>query len=530
MKKILLLIVMVFLTNCTKTSELVDDGIVYKIPLIKNVVIDGSDDDWMNNGFDARLFADHLGKFSPEKDLSSKINLAWNEKGLLVFIDVWDDSIYESSKDQPLYYADCIEMFIADKRNGMDAVQFVISPGLDKQFPEMRVMKFDNRRSKDKRNQKLELEMSSNKTENGYTVEVLIPFNLLLIKPELEQELAFQIYVNDRDNKNEKQVQSVKWHHLHGAHKLFSAYNRIILSKGKSSSQTMSVKCNVIDEKSIHFYIIGNIEHVGETVTIDIGGKNSINSKLQKQMDYAFAFIETTYPKDASGSSAIIKVNGKLTDVINLEEAWRIYKDTKAPNVYESDIQQFERMDRKNPPPKNAILFIGDSNIRMWTNLQEDMDVLPVFNRGFGGSKSEDLVVFADRIILPYKPKIIVVGSGNNDVNAGLATEITIANYHKLIKKIQKALPQTQIFLLSTKPSPSVPHIIELKRALNPELIKVANQYDLVEYINVFDPLFDKNGHLSDSLYIWDRAHLNENGYAIWTPVIKDRLLKAWEK
>ncbi len=142
--------VCVLLTSCTRVSnEPVDpNGIAYRIPFLSDVTIDGSSDDWNNAGFNSRLFANHLGEFVPEWDLSARFSLAWNKEGLLVFADVWDDTICEADEGAPLFKADCIEMFIANRRNGTDAVQFVIAPGVDKKFSRLRIMRFDKRRSK----------------------------------------------------------------------------------------------------------------------------------------------------------------------------------------------------------------------------------------------------------------------------------------------------------------------------------------------------------------------------------------------
>ena len=54
----------------------------------------------------------------------------------------------------------------------------------------------------------------------------------------------------------------------------------------------------------------------------------------------------------------------------------------------ESEIAAFEAMDRTNPPPKDALLFIGSSTIRKWATLAGDFPDQRVINRGFGGSKS----------------------------------------------------------------------------------------------------------------------------------------------
>src|SRR5437867_556521 len=39
---------------------------------------------------------------------------------------------------------------------------------------------------------------------------------------------------------------------------------------------------------------------------------------------------------------------------------------------WQQAIQFFEAADKTNPPPPNAVLFIGSSSIRLWTTLQQD--------------------------------------------------------------------------------------------------------------------------------------------------------------
>ena len=75
--------VSLFLASCNRVShEPVDpNGITYKIPFLSSVTIDGSNDDWNNAGFSARLFANHLGEFVPESDLSASFRLAWDKEG-----------------------------------------------------------------------------------------------------------------------------------------------------------------------------------------------------------------------------------------------------------------------------------------------------------------------------------------------------------------------------------------------------------------------------------------------------------------
>src|SRR5882724_8606982 len=75
---------------------------------------------------------------------------------------------------------------------------------------------------------------------------------------------------------------------------------------------------------------------------------------------------------------------------------------------YEKEIAAFEAADRESPPARGGIVFVGDSGFRMWKSLAEDIPDQKVINRGFGGSTMADALYFADRIVIPYKPRLIV--------------------------------------------------------------------------------------------------------------------------
>ena len=90
-----------------------------------------------------------------------------------------------------------------------------------------------------------------------------------------------------------------------------------------------------------------------------------------------------------------------------------------APSRWEADIARFEAQDRANPPRPGSIVFVGSSSIRMWATLDRDFPGLPVLNRGFGGSEAGDVAQFADRIVVPYKPPVVVFYAGDNDLAAG---------------------------------------------------------------------------------------------------------------
>ncbi len=75
---------------------------------------------------------------------------------------------------------------------------------------------------------------------------------------------------------------------------------------------------------------------------------------------------------------------------------------------WEKSIAAFEDADLKQAPAKNGVVFVDSSSIRMW-DVQKSFPDLPVINRGFGGSRIEDSVHFAERIVIPYQPRVVVI-------------------------------------------------------------------------------------------------------------------------
>ena len=127
--------------------------------------------------------------------------------------------------------------------------------------------------------------------------------------------------------------------------------------------------------------------------------------------------------------------------------------DTSASLRFEKEIKAYEASDEKSPPPTGAILFTGSSSIRRWTSLAADFPEHKVINRGFGGCQLSDVIYYADRIVIPYKPRLVIVAHGNNDINAGKTPQQVFADFQTLVEKIRAKLPETRIAFLSINPS-----------------------------------------------------------------------------
>jgi lysophospholipase L1-like esterase len=191
------------------------------------------------------------------------------------------------------------------------------------------------------------------------------------------------------------------------------------------------------------------------------------------------------------------------------------------PNTskWEAEIRTFEKSDLTNPPPKGAILFVGSSSIRKWSSLPKDFPGKTVINRGFGGSEIADSTAFAERIIFPYEPKMIVLYAGDNDLAAGKSVKQVVADYHDFVQKVHARLPETRLAFISIKPCPLRWRLKEKVQAVNQQI--AAMKGDRLVFIDVYPSMLDADGKPQADLFLSDGLHPSAKCYRLWASLIK---------
>src|SRR4030095_11126402 len=97
--------------------------------------------------------------------------------------------------------------------------------------------------------------------------------------------------------------------------------------------------------------------------------------------------------------------------------------------------------------------FVGSSSIRLWGNVEKDFPGFTVLNRGFGGSHLEHATQYADRIIVPYQPKGIVVYAGTNDIHDGETPDEVARDFKEFVQAIHARMPDAKIAYVSIAPT-----------------------------------------------------------------------------
>ena len=199
-------------------------------------------------------------------------------------------------------------------------------------------------------------------------------------------------------------------------------------------------------------------------------------------------------------------------------------------NYYEKTIQKFEAQDKKDFPAKDSILFVGSSSIRLWKSLSEDFPEISTINRGFGGSQTSDVLHFVDRIVTAYKPKAIVFYCGENDIAGKKDISAPVEDFKKFITHVRKELPQTVVYYVSMKPSPSRWHMWEKMVEANRQIEEFCTQNNktnnkkTLDYIDISATMI-REGKPDKSIFIKDMLHMNAEGYARWTKIIRKKLI-----
>ena len=194
---------------------------------------------------------------------------------------------------------------------------------------------------------------------------------------------------------------------------------------------------------------------------------------------------------------------------------------------FANEIRAFEASDAKNPPPKDAVLFLGSSSMRLWKTLAEDFPGIQTINRGFGGSHVEHSLRYADKIVLPYRPKLIVFYAGDNDIAAGKTPNQVLEDFKALTAKVRAALPETRILYVAIRPSVARWHLQGRQWLANRLVRDFADADPAVEFVDVVPALLGPDGRPRADYLVADMLHLNEDGYRAWTAVIRPHVERA---
>lgn len=197
-----------------------------------------------------------------------------------------------------------------------------------------------------------------------------------------------------------------------------------------------------------------------------------------------------------------------------------------AAKSWEPEIQKLEAKDKIEKDPENAILYIGSSSIRLWKNIEKDMAPYPAIQRGYGGAKFTDLLVYAKRIIYPHQFKALVVFVANDITGAkeDKTPRQVLGMFKTLEKIVRKKYKNQPIYFVAITPNKSRWKVWPQAREANALIESYCKTKKNLNFIATEEKYLGKDGQPIDEYFIADKLHQTQKGYDVWAAIIKDKL------
>ena len=254
---------------------------VYDIPRLDTISVDGKASDWGDDGFRVDLLAPPRGDLRPVADSDAKLRLGWNDRGLFALVAVADDMHVESPAQDRLWSADGVEVFLLPKVGDGKLCQWVIAPGLDPEQEALRWHFHDHRRKAELKKLPAELAAARVKSDDGYVLEMLLPWSALALEAETDLEFGLQLWVNDVDRRSQGPHRLAWFPRLGTAFSPSNAHRcRLANSPSPAELVRAALRCS-LDERRIDIKLTARAEHDGKEVSLLEAGETLTTTTLK---------------------------------------------------------------------------------------------------------------------------------------------------------------------------------------------------------------------------------------------------------
>ena len=194
---------------------------------------------------------------------------------------------------------------------------------------------------------------------------------------------------------------------------------------------------------------------------------------------------------------------------------------TETEHRFEKAVRGYEAADKAETPKAGAILLAGDSQLFRWKTLHEDLPEYTIINRGIDSFQFSDVLFFMDRIVLPYKPRQIILHVGGNDVHTGKSPEQILADFKTFVVRVRAILPDVPIAFTSITPGPARWDEAPVRVLVNKVIKDYITTQKNLQFIDLWDAMLTPDGKPREDLWVEDRVHPNHAGYLLRVKIMR---------
>ena len=205
------------------------------------------------------------------------------------------------------------------------------------------------------------------------------------------------------------------------------------------------------------------------------------------------------------------------------ETARPAYDTTYRGTYYEQKRTMFESL----PNTPHEVIMLGNS-ITDGGEWKEFFPEINIRNRGISGDLSMGVLARLSEVTAGRPDKIFLM-IGVNDLARGIPDSLVISTYRKIVGRIRRDSPATQLYLQSVLPTnPDFPNFKRHQgkeaniAALNAALKNLAETHPNTTYLDLHPVLGDAQGRL-DARFTNDGLHLNGEGYRAWADFLRQK-------
>ena len=182
---------------------------------------------------------------------------------------------------------------------------------------------------------------------------------------------------------------------------------------------------------------------------------------------------------------------------------------------------------QKKPPATGSIICIGSSHMQYWNSVNEDLSPLTVHNYGVGGSRMNHAAdLFVDHLVIPFKPRAVILNEGSNDIRAGIKPDKILENFRNFHSKLHYALPKTRLYVIGVVPNPNKKIAKDLLKTNDLLSKECAAHQTYMKFIDVTGLIGD-DGKTNEKLFKSGDIHMLPTGYAVWKSQIAPVIVPA---
>ncbi len=207
----------------------------------------------------------------------------------------------------------------------------------------------------------------------------------------------------------------------------------------------------------------------------------------------------------------------------------KIYSDLPEVKAWEPEIEKITAQGQTEQYSDDAVIFAGSSSIRLWKTLAEDMKPYNVIQRGYGGAKLSDYAVYAEKIFSPLPGRALVLFIANDITGSekDKSPEEVKKLFLNVVKTFRKNHPGAPVFWIQITPTTSRWKAWPKIKEANELIRQTCEEGKDLYFISTEKAFLNENGMPRDEYFVADKLHLNQEGYRIWTGIIKNELDKV---